>query len=73
MILGIMDPPAEEITDQPRRKNVQAKRDYSMGRQPAHVPHEGGIVNRKARCANPGERVVELQRQVCGRLTANQA
>jgi hypothetical protein len=27
-----MDPPAEEITDQPRRKNVQAKGDYSMGK-----------------------------------------
>jgi hypothetical protein len=24
-----MDPPAEETTDQPRRKNVQAKGDYS--------------------------------------------
>src|SRR5258708_1999737 len=31
-ILGIMDPPAEEITDQPRRKNVQAKGDYSTAR-----------------------------------------
>src|SRR6266436_3707952 len=29
-----MDPPAEEITDQPRRKNVQANTDYSMGRVP---------------------------------------
>src|SRR5580704_16878970 len=28
-----MDPPAEEITDQPRRKNVQANTDYSMGRK----------------------------------------
>src|SRR5437660_11369972 len=31
LILGIMDPPAEEITDQPRRKNVQAKGNYSTG------------------------------------------
>src|SRR5580700_8239370 len=34
-ILGIKDPPAEEITDQPRRKNLQANQDYSMCRGPA--------------------------------------
>src|SRR5579863_2807087 len=28
--LGILGPPAEEITDQPRRTNVQAKQNYSM-------------------------------------------
>src|ERR1700686_5869801 len=37
-----MDPPAEEITDQPRRKNVQANTDYSMGAETARRLKDDG-------------------------------
>src|ERR1700680_5029042 len=63
LILGIMDPPAEEITDQPRRKNVQAKGDYSMGR----VPNPGwstGDLALDLGLARPGSQFSQLPQNV---------
>src|ERR1700730_1114673 len=63
LILGIMDPPAEEITDQPRRKDVQANTDYSMGRVPNRCWSIGDLVLDLG-LARPGSQFSQLPQNV---------